>query len=166
MKTGLLENVLIRRYGKPVPSIRRGLPARCWNPDEFDYASVLYLGMKWQSEVGARFSSLKEVYGDACGGFLIKNTLKVAILLPREVYGLWNIDELRMQPEVQHAQTIDPGIDFFMDANNMFFYGIKAGHLYVFDSETDELDPLGPIESALENLMEEFESAREEVRER
>jgi hypothetical protein len=44
-----------------------------------------------------------------------------------------------------------------------FSYGIKAGHLYVFDAETDELDPLGPVEHALETVMDEYESAKAEI---
>lgn len=158
MKTGVLEKVLTRRYGRPVVTTRRGLPARCWNPDEFDYATVLYIGMEWKGTAQLRLASLKEIYGDAFGGFLIKNTLKVANLLPQKVYGIWNIDDLRMQPEVQQALTKDPRIDFFMDAYNVYFYGIKQGQLYVFDAETDELDLLGPTEPALEKIMDELES--------
>jgi len=89
---------------------------------------------------------------------------KAAVLLPRKVYGLWNIDELRTQPEVQQALVSDPAIEYFMEAYNVYFYGIKAGHLYVFDAETDELDSLGPIEPALETLMDELESVRKEIR--
>jgi hypothetical protein len=69
-----------------------------------------------------------------------------------------------MQPDVQHAIARDPAIDYFMDEANVLFYGIKAGELYVFDSETDELDSLGPIEPALETLMDELESARKDIR--
>ena len=58
----------------------------------------------------------------------------------------------------------DSAIDFFMDAYNVYFYGIKRGELYVFDAETDELDSLGPIESALETVMDELESAWKDVR--
>lgn len=67
-----------------------------------------------------------------------------------------------MQPEVQHALTKDPGINFFMDAYNVWFYGIKGGDLYVFDAEYDELDSLGPIEPALEMVLIEFESTLDE----
>ncbi len=48
-----------------------------------------------------------------------------------------------------------------MDEHNVLFYGIKKGQLFVFDAETDELDSLGPIESALETVMDELEAARE-----
>jgi hypothetical protein len=85
MKEGLLERILVRRYGQPVVGITHGLHAHCRNPDEFDFDTVLYMGMQWKGINGLRFASLKEIYGDAFGGFLIKNTLKVANLLPRKV---------------------------------------------------------------------------------
>ena len=42
METGILEKILLRRYGQPVITMLRGLNARCWNPDDFDYASAIY----------------------------------------------------------------------------------------------------------------------------
>ena len=163
MRTGLLERILTRRYSPPVTSIDEGIPARCWNLDDPEYSSALYVGMKWIEPWNSRFANLRKIYGDIFGGFLIKNALKAAVLLPRKVYGLWNIDELRTQPEVRQALARDPAIAYFMEAYNVYFYGIKAGHLYVFDAETDELDSLGPIEPALETLMDELEAARQDV---
>ncbi len=162
MKTGILETILRRRYGRPVVGIRRGLHARCWNQDQFDYSTVLYIGMKWKGAEAARFATLKDLYGDALGGFLIKNTLRIAVLVPREIYGVWNIDELRALPQVQHAITLDPAVDYFMDEHNVLFYGVKRGDLYVFDSETDELDCLGPVEPALEAILANWETILEE----
>jgi hypothetical protein len=160
MNAGLLERILTRRYGQPTVTKDQGLPARCWNLDDPDYTGVLYVGMKWADPTVSRFSSLKEIYGDVFGGYLIKNTLKVALLLPKKVWGLWNIDELRVQPQVQYALARDPAVDYFMDEYMVLFYGIKGGQLYVFDAETDELDSLGPIEPALETLMDEMDAVR------
>ena len=92
---------------------------------------------------------------------MIKNCLKAAVLVPREFFAVWNIDELRLRPAVLRALAKDPAIEFFMEAYNVWFYGIKKGELYVFDAETDELDSLGPIEPALETIMDEFEAARD-----
>jgi hypothetical protein len=158
MKAGLLESILSRRHGQPVTALGDGMVTRRWNTGHPDREALLYVGMKWSGISGTRFASLKEIYGDAFGGFLIGDTLRAALLSPRKVYALWNIDDLRMQPEVQHALARDPAIDFFMDAYNVYFYGIKRGQLYVFDAETDELDSLGPIEPALEKVMDELES--------
>ena len=85
---------------------------------------------------------------------MIKNSLKAAILLPTSTFSVWNIDDLRSQPEIQYAIAMDPGVNYFMEASNVWFYGVKRGELWVFDGETDELDPLGPVEEALANLMD------------
>ncbi len=159
MKTGLLEKILVRRYGRPKFSVDGALIQQCWNVDETDNSSVLYVGMKWEGRLGTRFASLKKIYGDAFGGFLVGDSLKIAVLLPRKIWGLWRIDELQMLPPVRKALAMDPAIDFFMDAANVEYYGHKAGELYVFDTVTDELDSLGPIESALETLMDQWEEA-------
>jgi hypothetical protein len=164
MKTGLLERILTRRYGPPISCIRGGLPAKSWNHARPDDEALLYTGMNWKTRLGIRFAQLQDIYGDTLGGFMVTNTLKVAVLAPHRIYGVWRMDELQMQPEVQHALIMDPSIDYFMDEDNVLFYGIKRGHLYVFDSETDELDSLGQIEPALETLMAELESARDDVR--
>ena len=94
---------------------------------------------------------------------MIKNSLKAAILLPTSTFGVWNIDDLRSQPEIRCAISMDPGVNYFMEAHNVWFYGVKRGELWVFDGETDELDPLGPVEEALEVLMDEFLAARHSV---
>jgi hypothetical protein len=160
MTTGLLERILSRRYGKPTISTRHGLPARLWKLDDPNFSAALYVGMTWTDQWTLRFGSLKGIYGDVFGGFLVKNTLKVAVLLPREVWGLWNIDEFRIQPSVRRALARDPAVDYFMDEDMVLFYGIKRGQLYVFDAETDELDSLGPVEPALQTVMDQLESAR------
>jgi hypothetical protein len=136
-----------------------GREARCWKPDEWDYDAVLYVGMQWHGRLGTRFASLKEIYGDACGGYLKKNLLKVALLLPRKIYGVWRIDDLHKLPPIRRALELDPSIVFFMDSANVWYYGHKAGELYVFDTQTDELDSLGPIERVLETLMDQWEVA-------
>jgi hypothetical protein len=162
MNKSMLQRILIRRYGQPKTCIERGLIQECWNAETPDDSSILYIGMKWNSLAGLRFATLNGIYGNAFGGFLIGDCLKLAVLTPRKIYGLWNMDELRMLPAVQYATTLDPAIDFFMDAANVWYYGIKKGELWVFDAETDELDSLGPIEPALETLLDEWEEVREE----
>jgi hypothetical protein len=54
---------------------------------------------------------------------------------------------------------LDPELSFFMDASNVCFYGHKQGRLFVYDAPFDELDDIGPIESALEELIERWEAA-------
>jgi hypothetical protein len=58
---------------------------------------------------------------------------------------------------------MDPAIDYFMDQYNVYYYGIKRGELYAFDSATDELDSLGPVESAVQTLLDDIEDALKDV---
>jgi hypothetical protein len=159
MKTGLLERILIRRYGQPELSVGDSMALWRWNTCRPRDECILYVGMKWHGRFGHRFASLKQIYGEAFGGFLIGDSLKIAVLLPCDVYGLWRIDELQTLPPVRRALEIDPDIEFFMDAANVWYYGHKKGELYVFDTETHELDSLGPVEPALEALMDQWEDA-------
>ena len=154
-ETGIFERILIRRYGQPTDFIKWGLPARGWNPDKWDYDSALYMGMQWDGLPGWRFRSLREIYGNCIGGCLIKNTLRVALLLPMDIYACWKIDDLRMQPSVQRALELDPTVDYFMEEDNREFYGIKRGELYVYDAEYDDVESLGPVEPALEEVFNE-----------
>jgi hypothetical protein len=153
---GILERILIRRFGDPVGFIKRGLPARGWNPDEWDYDSALYTGMKWNSLPGLLYGSLEDIYGDSIGGYLIKNTLKAAILTPGDIYGIWNIADLRVQPAVQRALVLDPAVDYFMEEHNRNFYGVKRGQLIAYDAEYDDVELLGPVEAALEEVFNEW----------
>ena len=162
MKAGVLERVLTRRYGKPVTSILDGMGARVWNPGDDDYEAVLYLGMKWSGIASLRYASLRDIYGDSFGGVLINNTLKAALLSPRSLFHVRNIEELRMVPAIHYAVVRDPRIDYFMHRDNVLYFGIKNGELYVFDTVTDELDPLGPVEQALETMLDEWEAICEE----
>jgi hypothetical protein len=114
------------------------------------------MGMKWNSLPGLCYASLREIYGNFIGGCLIRDTLRAAILIPGEIQGMWNIDDLRMQPQVQRALVIDPAVDYFMEENNQMFYGVKRGGLYVYDEEYDEVESLGPVEPALEEVFDEL----------
>gem|GEM_PF-3279546 len=113
METGLLEKILTRRYGAPKIGIEEGLRARFWNLHNPDDSSALYVGMTWTEPWTRRYANLRRIYGDAYGGYLIKNAIKAALLTPREVYGIWNIDEFRMQPQVQRALANDPDVQYF-----------------------------------------------------
>jgi hypothetical protein len=160
MSMGLLEKVLTRRYGQPNLIISDGMIAKSWRTPYPEDESLLYMGMKWKGEFGARFGSLQDIYGEACGGYLVKNLLKVAVIVPREIYGLWRIDELRSLEAVEHAASMNPAVDYFMDEANVLYYGIKKGELYVFDTDFDELDSLGPVEPALHTVIDRLETAR------
>ena len=161
MKNGLFEKILNKRYGKPTISEKGYLIEKIWGKENDDVASVLYVDMKDYGVTCSCISWLKYLYGDSIGGFLIGNSLKIASLSAKPIFGLYTIYELQKQPEVQKALSIDQNVDFFMDASNVWYYGLKSGELFVYDTETFELDPLGPVEMALETLIDEWESVIE-----
>ncbi len=161
MKNSLFEKILNKRYGKPIISEKGNLIEKRWGKENDDVSSVLYVDMKDYGISWSCISRLKYLYGDIIGGFLIGNSLKIASLSPQPIFGLYTIDELQKQPEVQKALSIDQNVDFFMDASNVWYYGLKLGELFVYDIETDELESLGPVEMALETLLDEWESVIE-----
>jgi hypothetical protein len=104
--------------------------------------------------------AFRPIYGDYFAGFILGDALRLANLLPVPLYGLWQIEALQEQPEVQQAKELDPNTKYFLDAANIWFYGYENGHLLVFDSDTGELDDLGTVEMALDALLFQWESAR------
>jgi hypothetical protein len=147
------------RYGPPqVVSSGQSLEHR-WNADDECRSSVLYVGRETQNSEQAIQEEFRFLYGDYFGGFLMGNLLKLATLGDKRVFGLYTIEELQEQPEVERALAIVPGICFFMDAANVWFYGHKSGQLYVYDAETDELEDMGDIELGLNVLLDEWEES-------
>jgi len=159
---GIIQRVLISRYGPPRTICGEPFSIYEWNGHCEPRKCTLYsplLGIKdgFQSE----YPELLKVYGDACGGFLLRDSLKMAMLTRPEVWGLYQIRHLWVQPEVLDALACDPEVVYFMDAANVWFYGMKADRLCVYDSETKEFDMLGDAESALHILLDQWETARE-----
>lgn len=154
MKKGILERMLIKRYGQPYNAIEHGMHAHCWNLHKDDFHTCLYQGMNWRSLNGLRFKSLREIYGSSIGGYLLRHGLRVVNLTEYDIPGIWNIDEFRIQPNVQHAYILDPKIDYFMDQDNYNYYGIKGDDLYEYNSEYEEVTLLGPIEPAIEEVFD------------
>jgi hypothetical protein len=162
--TGLLQEVLTNRYGPAELVHSDGIPEARWLSGEPERKSVLYLGMQWDDPTKARYSGNHSLYGNAIGGFLIGGSLKVATLGGHNIYGLYTVEELSAQPEVQSALELQSDVSFFMDAANVWFYGHKKGKLYVFDAETGELDELGPLASELERVILDWEQTSREAR--
>ena len=147
------------RYGPPqVVSSGQSLEHR-WNADDECRSSVLYVDREVQDSERAIQEEFRFLYGDYFGGFVIGNSLKLATLGNKHVFGLYTVEELQGQPEVERALAISPGIRFFMDAANVWFYGHKSGQLYVYDAETEELEDMGDIELALNVLLDEWEES-------
>jgi hypothetical protein len=128
-----------------------------WNIDVEPRRCTLYKRFSWDDDKRKKYGELHDIYGDARGGSVFRGTLKVALLEGPEIFGLYLIDELWDRPEVKHANRLDPDICFFMDSSNVWYFGVKQGELFVFDAPFEELDNLGTVERALDEVLREYE---------
>lgn len=157
--SGLVEDVLTERYGSPMIVTGLELTEYRWNDDREAFRCHLYKPPALHTADTGRFVVLRRVYGDALGASLLLGSLRLAMVAGPRVYGLYAIDELRAQPEVRQASIRDPEIEFFMDASNVWFYGMKGRELYCYDSETGELYGMGDFEEAFRELLDSWEQA-------
>lgn len=164
MRISIFETILNRRYGNPIVSLKDQLVEKSWYATKSGLSSVLYLRRESFVEAVFRYGSIHEIYGEIIAGFLLGTYLKVSSLFSHQIYGLYTIEDLARQPEVQQALHIDQDIVYFMDASNVWYYGCKAGELFVYDAETAELDSLGPVEQAMEHLFDEWEAAHSDAK--
>ncbi|TKC94689.1 hypothetical protein [Polyangium fumosum] len=155
---GILERVLVRRYGQPDETYTEGMRAKIWAEGTAS-VSVLYYSVDWTRPPASEFRVHQPIYGACCGGTLVHNSLKVAMVASTKVFGIYNIGTLGEQIEVKRAMELDPELSFFMDASNVWYFGHKKGRLFVYDAPFDELYERGPIESELEEVMAEWEAA-------
>jgi hypothetical protein len=157
---GILEKLLRERYGQASIVASTPLVEYRWNEGADALRCTLYKLPDSPEEFGEDTAILRPVYGDAAGGFLLGAGLKVSMIRGPRVFGLYQWQELQVVPDVVHADQLDPAICFFMDSANVWFYGLKGDRLYVYDSETGELDSLGLVQPALATLLGEWEEAK------
>ena len=155
---GILERVLVRRYGQPDETYKEGMRAKIWGAGTAS-VSVLYYSTDWTRSPASNFRVHQQIYGACCGGTLVDDSLKVAMPSSTKLFGVYQLHELNERMEVKHAMALDPELAFFMDASNVCYYGHKYGRLFVYDTTFDELYERGPIESELEEVMAEWEAA-------
>jgi hypothetical protein len=158
-QTGLLEKVLTCRYGAPECEPNNGMIAKYWRRGDA-HASILYFDSNSEKHAQAEVTVHSVLYGDCCGGKLIGGALKIATLRDCNVWDLYNLCELSRQPEVLRARTLLVDVEYFMDAANVWFYGHRNGHLYVYDSAADEVYELGTLEHALSIILDEWEAVK------
>jgi hypothetical protein len=158
--SGVLEQVLTRRYGAPIVQANTECKNLVWNATEEGRKCVLCKPLEWTTSLRSNCGSLEAIYGKAIGGHLLGDALRVALLSNHGTFSLYSIEELNGQPEVQRANQLSPQTRFFMDAANVWFYGIENDKLIVYDAETDEIDNLGPVDAALDQLLDEWETAK------
>lgn len=157
--SGLVEEVLRERYGVPQVISGATLVEYRWREEREPRRCVLYKLAAATSVSETTPLFLQRVYGDFIGGSLLQGSMKLAVVAGPTIYGLYSLSRLRAQPEVRHARQLDPSIEFFMDAANVWYYGLKGDELYVYDAPNGELYARGPVGSALVALLQEWEEA-------
>jgi hypothetical protein len=157
---GIIEQVLRERYGEPHVVPGTAVVEYRWNEERESLRCVLYKLAEASPGSDPQPLALRRMYGDAIGGSLLLGSLKLATIQCPSMYGLYLLRELHVQPEVGDAKRIDSAIEFFMDAGNVWFYGLKDDDLYVYDAGAGELDRLGSAKEALSALLDEWEQAK------
>jgi len=157
MPSGIIEQTLIRRYGPAEPVVSPSGVDACWRRGEASLNCQLYGDLVWSESLRQSFGTLEAIYGNKRGGFLMHDWFRIATLAGPPVFGLYEIRDLQSTPEVRRANELDPDICFFMDSANVSFYGVRDGILCCYDTDPADLYSLGPIQHALDILLEEFE---------
>jgi hypothetical protein len=158
--SGLIEDAVSRRFGPPTATSFQQLSVRVWNFDDDPRRCKLYVGQDCDPQLRQTHANLVPIYGDSFGGFLLGNSLKISTLIRQEVWGLYRIDELHSRPEVQRALSLNPSVDYFMNAANVWYYGYKEEELYCYDAENEDIENLGKIEPALDGVIAQWLKAK------
>ncbi len=154
--TGILERALTHQYG---PATVCGTKSDCrhqWNAGDKRLECTLFMASSPHQQRPSENDLVSLFYGDSRGGFLLGDSLKVSLLEGPPIFCLYKLEELQSQEEVKLAHKLDPHIFFLMDSENIWFYGIKDGELFVYDSEVHELSNLGPVEASIQRLLAEL----------
>ena len=160
---GIIESVLTRRYGPPRIADDGPYTERRWLEGSERSTSVLYQApnLLWDATTSGDLDVLKPIYGDALGGFLLGGSLKAATRGSHEFYGLYTIATLQEQMKLYLTERFEPGISFFMDAANVWFYGVKREVLWCYDSTFDELYEVADVATALDELLKSWEETKQ-----
>ena len=157
LSSGILEAVLENRLGPCRSATNQGFVVKHWRGSKPDRDSVLYVAGESARVSSHCFTSVHDIYGDTVGGTLLGGLLRVAMPLQTPVFGLYSLDQLQNQPEVIRASLKRPRATFFMEASNVWFYGLEGDHLCVYDAELAEAECLGPVEAALRRVLGEWD---------
>jgi hypothetical protein len=157
--TGIVEQCLTDRLGQPAEDGEEGgLVARRWLQRGDPRTSVLYYAPAPSSP---SVPSLEPIYGAARAGVIAGTALKLAALGAEVPFGVPALEGYRETPELRDVLAEQPGITFFMDAGNVYFYGLAGDEVVEFDAGTGELDPLGPPEAAVGEIVDQWLAAAE-----
>jgi len=151
--TGIIEQYLCNRLGHWVEEVEQGeLVMRRWLPKEDPMTSRLF----YKSPEGVAVPALQRVYGSAHAGILAGRALKLAAFGPPVPFGVPEAVGYRRAPELANVFETSRNLVFFMDAANVYFYGMSDGMVVQYDAETDELDDSGPPESAIPTIIDSW----------
>jgi hypothetical protein len=158
---GILESILRKRYGSPRVVQNGPLIEYRWNETDESRSSILYKdeNFVWGRNSPEELIALKPIYGDAIGGFLLGDSFKVATLGGHELWGLYTLPMIQDLPPIHRALELEPGIGFFMDAANVWFYGAKDGILWEYDEPFDEIWGEVDIATRIDQLLDQWERA-------
>jgi hypothetical protein len=161
---GILEHILESRYGLPRIISSGPLLEYRWNDSDELRSCVLHKNrsekIDWGRNLSPQRAGLQPIYGDAIGGFLVGDSLKVAMLGAEKLWGLYTLAKIQDLQPVHRALQLEPGISFFMDSANVWYYGAKNGDLWEYDEPFDELNNLGDIAVQINELMSRWEVAK------
>jgi hypothetical protein len=105
---------------------------------------------------------LEPIYGNFRGGVVLGDWLHIATFARPDIWGLYPIRELQATPQIREALAREPGICYFMDAANVWYYGVRDGELWCYDTDPDEFYSFGPMAEGFEQLLRMYESTSPE----
>jgi hypothetical protein len=155
--SGIVEQCLADRLGAPVDDgEEEDLTVRRWlAPDDPRTSRLFYTAAPGSG--GA--PELDEIYGGAHAGILAGTSLKLAARAAPVPFGLPALGDYGKVPELGDVLAEHAEITFFMDAANVYFYGLARGEIVEYDAGTGELDSLGPPESAIPDVVDQWLAA-------
>ncbi len=163
--SGIIEATVNRHCGVPSVVVGESQEEWRWDYDDERKRSVLYKPKitRLRAELSAGLGAdLDRLYGGIVGGSLLGGALKIATLGGGRIYGLYRLPELVNQVEVEQALAQDAGVRFFMDAANEWYFGVKDGNLYVYEADSGELECVGLLAPAFEEVFLDWKQAQTE----
>ena len=152
---GAVEELLVARHGAPIVVDGPEHVEYIWQPRDARPRSILYKAR--ESRLTAAGGTLELIYGDFLGGSLIGAAVKLSMLWGESLPGLLSIQGLQLEREVRRVRRIDSSVRFFMSAWGTSFYGFRDEELFVFETGSEKLDPLGEIRGGLARLIAEWD---------